>query len=86
MIAVNKADDDRGARQRGGRRIPGGPAHPDPGLAPWTPPVLTVSGLTGQGLDASGRRSSTTAAPGRDRRIRGEAQGAGHEMDVGAGA
>ena len=56
-----------------------------PASATWTPPVVTVSGLTGQGLDdalAEGR-STTASRLEATRRTRGQAAGAGHEMDVG---
>ena len=62
MIAVNKADDVAArARGGGGREYRAAlhiltPASPD-----WMPPVMTVSGLTGQGLDElwdEGRRPS----------------------------
>ena len=57
MIAVNKADGDnvkRAKSRRGGisRRA----AHPHAALANWTPPVVTYSALTGDGVAISGRR------------------------------
>ena len=56
-----------------------------PASPTWTPPVVTVSGLTGQGLDAlwaKGARPSR-AADG-DRRTRRQAPRPGRQVDVGA--
>src|ERR687890_263581 len=51
LIAVNKADD-AGARAKAAAAEYKAALHIlAPASATWTPPVLTVSGLTGQGLD-----------------------------------
>ena len=51
MIAVNKADD-AGARAKAAAAEYKAALHIlTPASATWTPPVVTVSGLTGQGLD-----------------------------------
>ncbi len=52
LLVINKADADPARAERSARDYRNAlhiltPAHPD-----WTPPVLTASGLTGQGLDA----------------------------------
>ena len=51
LLVINKADADPAKAERSARDYRNAlhilaPAHPD-----WTPPVLTASGLTGQGLD-----------------------------------
>ena len=52
LLVINKADADPARAERSARDYRNAlhiltPVHPD-----WTPPVLTASGLTGQGLDA----------------------------------
>ena len=51
MIAVNKADDAGGRAMAAAAEYRAALHILTPASATWTPPVVTVSGLTGQGLD-----------------------------------
>jgi LAO/AO transport system kinase len=51
MIAVNKADDDRLRAKAAAAEYRAALHILTPASTTWTPPVITVSGLTGQGLD-----------------------------------
>jgi len=51
LIAVNKADDAGGKAKAAAAEYKAALHILTPASASWTPPVLTVSGLTGQGLD-----------------------------------
>ncbi|KAB0269793.1 methylmalonyl Co-A mutase-associated GTPase MeaB [Microvirga brassicacearum] len=51
MIAVNKADDDRMRAKAAAADYKSALRILTPASATWRPPVVTVSGLTGQGLD-----------------------------------
>mgnify|MGYP001222864268 CR=1 FL=1 len=52
MIAVNKADDAEARAKAAAAEYRAALRILTPASATWVPPVLTVSGLTGQGLDA----------------------------------
>ena len=57
MIAVNKADDAGAARAAAAAAEYRAALHIlTPASAAWTPPVMTVSGLTGEGLDELWRK------------------------------
>ncbi len=52
VIAINKADGDHAAEARvAARDLAGALRFVQPAGAAWTPPVLTCSGLTGEGVD-----------------------------------
>jgi LAO/AO transport system kinase len=52
VIAINKADGDHAAEARvAARDLSGALRFVQPAGAAWTPPVLTCSGLTGEGVD-----------------------------------
>jgi len=57
VIAINKADGDHAAEARvAARDLAGALRFVQPAGAPWTPPVLTCSGLTGAGVDTVWQR------------------------------
>lgn len=57
VIAINKADGDHAAEARvAARDLSGALRFVQPAGAVWTPPVLTCSGLTGEGVDTVWQR------------------------------
>ena len=85
IIAVNKADD-AGSRASAAAAEYRAALHIlTPASATWTPPVMTVSGLTGpRPRRALGQGPRSPGALRGHGRARSEAPGAGREMDVGA--
>ena len=87
MIAVNKADGDNAPRAKAAAAEYRAALHIlTPASPTWTPPVVTISGLTDEGLDALwakvlDHRARLTATGELERKRRAP----GREMDVGAG-
>ena len=86
MIAVNKADGDNAPRALAAAAEYRAALHIlTPASPTWSPPVVTVSGLANDGLDALwGKVLDASREADGQRRDRAQAPRPGREMDVGA--